>query len=85
MQRQPSRPQAWEYKLVPMGNPLEPDVEPRANAMGRLGWELAAIDAAVWVFKRLLVEDEPSGPLQALLEETVPLTESEPVQAVTPS
>lgn len=42
----------WEYKLVSMGNPLQPDVEERANAFGRLGWELVTIDAGVWVFKR---------------------------------
>jgi hypothetical protein len=85
MQREPSRPQPWEYKLVPMGNPLEPDVEPRANAMGRLGWELVAIDATVWVFKRPWNEDEPTGPLQALMEETIPLTETETAALATPS
>ena len=63
----------WEYKLVSMGNPLEPDTEMRANAMGKLGWELAAIDAGVWIFKRPLIEEEPSTPLQAILQETVPV------------
>ena len=46
----------WEYKLVSMGNPLEPDVELRANVLGKQGWDLAAIDAGVWVFKREVVE-----------------------------
>jgi hypothetical protein len=65
----------WEYKLVSMGNPLEPDVEQRANAFGRLGWELAAIDAGVWVFKR------PAEPLEesaeTAVEQAVPLTSVE--------
>ena len=42
----------WEYKLVSMGNPLEPNVELRANVLGGQGWDLAAIDAGVWVFRR---------------------------------
>ena len=64
----------WEYKLVSMGNPLEPDVELRANALGKLGWELAAIEAGVWIFKRRLA-DEPSEPepLKAIIEQTVPI------------
>jgi hypothetical protein len=64
----------WEYKLVSMGNPLEPDVELRANALGRLGWELAAFEAGVWVFKRQLAEApaEPE-PLKAIIEQTVPI------------
>jgi hypothetical protein len=66
----------YEYKLVSMGNPLQPDTELRANALGRLGWDLAAIDAGVWVFKRRL-NDEPATPLQALMEATVPLGEPE--------
>jgi hypothetical protein len=67
------RAAAWEYKLVPMGNPLEPGVEERANAFGADGWELAGIDAAVWVFKRPRRDAGAEGPLRALLEQTVPL------------
>jgi hypothetical protein len=55
----------WEYKLVSMGNPLEPDVEQRETAFGRLGWELVAIDAGVWVFKR------PAEPLDESAETAV--------------
>ena len=71
----------WEYKLVSMGNPLEPDTELRANTVGKLHWELAAIDAGVWVFKRPLVEEAATG-LQAIMEETVAITEPEPASAV---
>jgi hypothetical protein len=73
----------WEYKLVSMGNPLEPDVEQRASAFGRLGWELVAIDAGVWVFKR------PADPLdesaETAVEQAVPVTSVEilPVPATT--
>jgi hypothetical protein len=67
----------WEYKLVTMGNPLEPDTGVRANAVGKLGWELAAIDAGVWIFKRPVTEEQASA-LQAIMEETVPMTEQEP-------
>jgi hypothetical protein len=73
----PSHSSPWEYKLVTMGNPLEPDTALRANAVGKLGWELAAIDAGVWVFKRQLV-DEPASPLQAIMEETIPMTDQDP-------
>lgn len=45
-------PLGWEYKLVLMGNPFQADVEERANALGRLGWELVGTDAGVWIFKR---------------------------------
>ena len=72
---------SWEYKLVSMGNPLEPDTELRANTVGKLRWELAAIDAGVWIFKRPLVEESATG-LQAIMEETVPLTEQEPASAI---
>ena len=66
----------WEYKLVQMGNPLEAGVEERANAFGHQGWELVAIDAGVWVFKRPRApETEPPEPLRALVEETIPLEE----------
>ena len=66
--------QAWEYRLVSMGNPLEPGTEQRANAVGKQGWELVAIDAGVWVFKRRLVEEaEAPDALQAIIEETVPI------------
>jgi len=72
--------QAWEYKLVSMGNPLQAEVELRANALGKLGWELAAIDAGVWVFKRPAASEPPSTPLEAVFEETIPLaTASEPL------
>ena len=66
----------WEYMLLAMGNPLQSGVEDRANAAGGQGWELVAIDAGVWVFKRPRRE-EPGveEPLRALLEQTVPLTE----------
>jgi len=73
--------QAWEYKLVSMGNPLEPDVELRANVLGKQGWDLAAIDAGVWVFKRPLGDDEPPTALEAVFEETVPLAEPAPTAA----
>ena len=70
------RPTPWEYKLVPMGNPLQPGVEERANALGADSWELAGIDAGVWVFKRPRTEQPaPEGTLQAILEETVPIVE----------
>jgi hypothetical protein len=68
---------SWEYKLVSMGNPLEPDTELRANTVGKLRWELAAIDAGVWIFKRPCLEESATG-LQAIMEETVPMTEQEP-------
>lgn len=66
----------WQYKLITMGNPLEPQTEARANALGKLGWDLVAIDAGVWIFKRALVEED-TGPLEAILAETVPLGEEE--------
>jgi len=73
----------WEYKLVSMGNPLQADVEERANAFGRLGWELVTIDAGVWVFKR----GTPAldGSVEAEVELTVPVTvlESMPVPETT--
>jgi hypothetical protein len=89
MTRQPSHATPWEYRLVSMGNPLQADTELRANAVGKLGWELAAIDAGVWVFKRLLVAEQATA-LQAIMEETVEetvaLTELEPLQTIaTPS
>lgn len=84
MTKRSSNSTHWEYKLVTMGNPLEPDTEPRANAHGRQGWELAGIDAGVWIFKRPLV-DEAATPLQAIMEETMPLTEQAPVAAVATS
>lgn len=59
-----------------MGNPLQPDVEERANAFGHLGWELVTIDAGVWVFKRP-TSVEPEEPLVALLEQTIPVVETE--------
>ena len=71
---------AWAYKLVSMGNPLEPDVEARANAFGRQGWELVAIDAGVWVFKRqgapsaAVAEGEASARQE--IEEAVPLADA---------
>ena len=78
---QPSHSTSWEYKLVSMGNPLEPDTELRANTVGKLRWELAAIDAGVWVFKRPLVEESATA-LQAIMEETIPMTEQEPTVGV---
>jgi hypothetical protein len=67
-------PQRWEYRLVSIGNPLQPETEQRANAFGKQGWELAAIDAGVWIFKRPLTEEpEPAAALQAIIEETVPI------------
>jgi hypothetical protein len=77
----PSQSTSWEYKLVSMGNPLEPDTELRANSVGKLRWELAAIDAGVWIFKRPLVEEAATG-LEAIMAETVPMAEQEPVPAV---
>ena len=67
----------WEYKLVSMGNPLEADVELRANALGKQHWELAAIDAGVWIFKRPL-EDEAAtaSAAAAILEVTVPVAQA---------
>jgi hypothetical protein len=68
---------AWAYRLVSMGNPLQPETEQRANALGKQGWELAAIDAGVWVFKRPLTDEtEPADALQAIIEETVPIAET---------
>jgi hypothetical protein len=73
-ERQPSQAQPWEYKLVSMGNPLQPDTELRANVVGKLGWELAAIDAGVWVFKRPQTDQaEAPSALEAIIEETVPI------------
>jgi hypothetical protein len=65
----------WEYKLAHLGNPMGEDVEARANAFGRLGWELVAIDVGTWVFKRPtpLVEE---GTAEAVMEQTVPLAET---------
>jgi hypothetical protein len=74
---------AWEYKLLTIGNPLEPDTELRANVVGKLGWELVAIDAGVWVFKRPFVEDLQADSFAADIEETVPLaTDHEPALAI---
>jgi hypothetical protein len=68
---------AWEYKLVHMGNPLEAGVEERANAFGQHGWELAAIDAGVWVFKRPAREEAlEAESARALIEVSVPLVEA---------
>ena len=61
----------WEYKLVSMGNPLQVEVEERANAFGRLGWELVTIDAGVWVFKRPAEALDDSA--EAAIELTVPV------------
>src|SRR5579884_912712 len=76
----------WEYKLVTMGNPLERGVEERANAFGSQGWELVAIDAGVWVFKR------PGAPaaaeseaVRAIVDETVPLVEEAAASTATPT
>ena len=67
-------PRPWEYKLVSMGNPLEADVELRANALGKHGWELSAIDAGVWIFKRPFSEEQAeAGAAAAILEQTVPV------------
>jgi hypothetical protein len=74
--------QPWEYKLVSMGNPLEPDIELRANALGKHGWELTAIDAGVWVFKRPLIAESHSA-LKAIIEETVPFRDTERVSEMT--
>lgn len=82
MNKPSSQATPWEYKLVSMGNPLEPDTEQRANAIGKQGWELAAIDAGVWIFKRLLVA-ESATPLQAIMEQTVPIAEPELTSAIT--
>ncbi len=73
----------WEYKLVPMGNPLEAGIEERANAFGVQGWELVAIDAGVWVFKRPRQEVESDPVARAIVEESIPLVEAaEPTKAV---
>jgi hypothetical protein len=78
----PPRRIAWEYTLAPLGNPLQPGVEEGANSLGAQGWELVAIDAGVWVFKRPRA-DEPAaeGTLEALIEQTVPITEPLPEAA----
>ena len=73
----------WEYKLVSMGNPLEADVEERANAFGRLGWELVTIDAGVWVFKRRTQALEDSAQAEVALAVPVTVAESEPVPETT--
>lgn len=64
-----------------MGNPLNADVEERANGLGRLGWELVAIDAGVWVFKRPATEGDDES-LESLMQETVPLVEADLTPAV---
>ena len=69
-----------------MGNPLEPDVELRANALGKQGWALVAIDAGVWVFKRPGPEESvPSGALEAIIEETVPVVRPQGGAVTAPS
>ena len=73
----------WEYKLVSMGNPLQADVEERANAFGRLGWELVTIDAGVWVFKRRTQALEDSAQAEVALAVPVTALESEPVPETT--
>jgi hypothetical protein len=81
MPKQPNA-QTWEYKLVSMGNPLVADVEMRANVLGRQGWELTAIDAGVWVFKRPASDEAFAiGTLEAIIEETVPVAETPPAEA----
>ena len=83
LKKTPPSATAWEYKLLTIGNPLEPDTELRANVVGKLGWELVAIDAGVWVFKRPFVEDANASAVPAEIEETVPLaTDHEPVLAI---
>lgn len=67
----------WEYKLVSMGNPLQVEVEERANAFGRLGWELVTIDAGVWVFKRRTEALRESA--EAEVELAVPITPRETI------
>lgn len=43
---------------------------------GNQGWELVAIDAGVWVFKRAMTHAaDATEPLRALVEQTVPLVE----------
>ncbi len=68
----------WEYKLVSMGNPLQPEVEERANAFGRLG-ELVTIDAGAWVFKRPAEVSEETA--EAAVELAVPVTTVETLSA----
>jgi hypothetical protein len=42
------------------------------------GWELVAIDAGVWIFKRQgSDEPAPSGGLEAIIDETVTLAEGQ--------
>ena len=86
MEDQQQQTTRWEYKLVTMGNPLEPGVEERANAFGNQSWELVAIDAGVWVFKRALTHaaDDVES-LRALVEQTVPLVEDIAPIVVTPT
>ena len=74
----------WEYKLVSMGNPLQADVEERATAFGRLGWELVAIDAGVWIFKRATDAIDRSTD-EAVIELTVPVVTIEPGLQAEPS
>lgn len=64
-----------------MGNPLEPGIQERANVFGRHGWELVAIDAGTWIFKRPSTIKEAEEPLQAILEETVPLVQASIIQS----
>jgi len=76
--------QAWEYKLVSMGNPLEPDIGLRANVLGKQGWQLVAVDAGVWIFMRPATDDPlTSAAAQAIIEETVPIVED--TVSVTPA
>lgn len=51
-------------------------VELRANALGKQGWELAAIDAGVWIFKRSPIDEGETNALEAIIEETVPVQEA---------
>ena len=65
-----------DYPFVVIPHPIasDTDVELRANVLGQQGWELVAIDAGVWIFKRVAADDEPvSGALEAIIEETVPV------------
>ena len=82
VQNRNPRTTAWEYKLLTVGNPLEPDTELRANVVGKLGWELVTIDAGVWVFKRPLAQEAAAALLPEAIEETVPLTDHDLVPAV---
>ena len=64
----------WEYLTTPL---LIHNTAAILNNWGKQGWELITIDAGVWIFKRPASDEGALGALEAIIEETVPLAESE--------